>query len=316
MQTKVVEEFFKQFQNDLCDSLSKFETKSSFIEDCWQHKGGGGGKTRVMEGGAVFERAGVNYSHVLGSSLPSSATELRPELAGAAFEAMGVSSVIHPRNPFIPTMHVNVRMFKATTLQGEEVWWFGGGFDLTPYYPFDEDIYHWHTTAKNALDKFDVSLYPQFKDQCDKYFYLPHRKETRGVGGIFFDDFNQYGFEKSFQVVKSVAQACIDAYCPIVEKRINTEYTEHNRRFQAYRRGRYVEFNLVYDRGTLFGFKSGGRIESILVSMPPVVNWSYDFSDIQTDQEHLASEYLRPRNWLFEINFKNNSKQLLTSSLG
>jgi len=283
-------------QNDICKSFEAIEHKHQFEQDAWQHANGGGGRTRVLRGN-IFESAGVNFSQVLGERLPSSATAKRPELAGSGFEASGVSLVIHPNNPFIPTSHANVRVFRTTGGKNNK-WWFGGGFDLTPYYPFDEDIVHWHQTAKEACMPFGKDVYAKFKAWCDEYFYLKHRKETRGVGGLFFDDLNEWGFDKSFEFIQAIGNAYVKAYIPIVERRLNTEYTEQHKAFQKYRRGRYVEFNLVYDRGTLFGLQSGGRTESILMSMPPEVSFRYNYQPEAGSQEAKLYKYLSPREWV------------------
>ncbi|MCI5106648.1 MAG: oxygen-dependent coproporphyrinogen oxidase, partial [Pseudomonadales bacterium] len=260
----------------------------------------GSGITRVISDGAVFEKGGVNFSHVFGKAMPASATALRPELAGRAYQAMGVSLVIHPHNPHVPTSHANFRLFIAEKPGEDPVWWFGGGYDLTPYYGFDEDCVHWHQTAKQACDGFGEQYYPAFKKQCDEYFYLKHRDETRGVGGLFFDDFNELGFAKSFEFVRSMAGSYLPAYGPIVEKRRDTAFTDSQKEFQEYRRGRYAEFNLVYDRGTIFGLQSGvGRIESILMSLPPVVRWWYDWQpEPGTEEARLYTDYLKPRDWV------------------
>jgi coproporphyrinogen III oxidase len=295
-QFKQVIVFFQGLQDRICTSLEAIETTQRFQQDTWQHANGGGGRTRVLRG-EVFESAGVNFSHVLGDKMPGSATVKRPELAGAGFEASGVSLVIHPDNPFIPTSHANVRVFR-TTGKKDSKWWFGGGFDLTPYYPFDEDIIHWHQTAKAACDPFGQGVYPKFKTWCDQYFYLKHRKETRGVGGLFFDDLNQWGFEKSFAFIQAIGNAFVEAYVPIVQKRMSKPFQQKHKDFQKYRRGRYVEFNLVYDRGTLFGLQSGGRTESILMSMPPEVSFRYNFQPDEGSQEAKLNEYLNPREWV------------------
>ena len=294
-----VKTYLYQLQDNLCQALQSHEPAVLFREDIWNQSGMGSGRTRVLEKGDVLERAGVNFSHVMGASLPSAATHKRPDLVGAQFEALGVSSVIHPRNPFVPTSHLNVRYFQATKENGETVWWFGGGYDLTPYYGFDEDCVFWHQTAKNACDPFSSDYYAQFKKNADDYFYLKHRKEHRGIGGLFFDDFNLLDFEKSFAFQQAVGNSFIDAYIPLIEKRKNMPYTQKNRDFQCYRRGRYVEFNLVYDRGTLFGLQFGGRIESILMSLPSVVNWVYDFQPEKNSLEaKLTDYYLKPRAWV------------------
>jgi len=283
-------------QNDICKSFEAIEHKHQFEQDAWQHTNGGGGRTRVLRGN-VFESAGVNFSQVLGDKLPSSATAKRPELAGSGFEASGVSLVIHPNNPFIPTSHANVRVFRTTGGKNNK-WWFGGGFDLTPFYPFDEDIVHWHQTAKDACSPFGKDVYTKFKAWCDEYFYLKHRKETRGVGGLFFDDLNEWGFDKSFEFIQAIGNAYTQAYIPIVKERLNTPFTDQHKAFQKYRRGRYVEFNLVYDRGTLFGLQSGGRTESILMSMPPEVSFRYNYQPEPNSQEAKLNDYLTPRDWV------------------
>jgi len=300
---EAVKEFLLQLQDDICQTLEKEEQQNKFIEDIWDHKEGGGGRSRVLTDGRVFEQAGVNFSHVVGNSLPHSATAKHPELEGRSYIAMGVSLVIHPINPYIPTTHANVRFFIAEKSGVEPISWFGGGFDLTPYYPYKEDVVHWHQTAKTACDVLDTSYYSKYKEYCDNYFYLPHRKETRGVGGIFFDDFpenkDKHGFEHGFQFIKSIGKHFIPAYLPIVKKRKDTKFGERERDFQLYRRGRYVEFNLVFDRGTLFGLQTGGRTESILMSLPPLVKWKYNWHPEQgSDEEKLYEYYLKPQNWL------------------
>jgi coproporphyrinogen III oxidase len=294
-----VQQFLQQLQDSICQALQQADGAAAFVEDAWQRPEGGGGKSRVLTNGAVFEQAGVNYSHVFGANMPASATAHRPELAGRSFNACGVSLVIHPNNPYLPTTHANVRFFIAEKEGEPPVWWFGGGFDLTPYYPFEEDVVHWHQTAKAAVDPFGQHYYPEYKKWCDDYFYLKHRNETRGVGGLFFDDLNAPGFEQSFALMQAVGKAFIPAYLPIVEKRKTTPYGDKERQFQLYRRGRYVEFNLVYDRGTLFGLQSGGRTESILMSMPPLVRWQYGYQPEPGSREALLYErYLKPQDWL------------------
>jgi coproporphyrinogen III oxidase len=273
----------------------------TFLHDSWNRPEGGGGTSCLLEDGNVFERAGVGFSHVLGNKLPPAATVAHPEAAGRAWEAMGVSLVFHPRNPYVSTVHMNIRFFvaKANTDTENDIWWFGGGMDLTPYYGFEEDCEHFHRTNKNALDAFDTSYYPKFKKQCDEYFYLKHRKEPRGIGGIFFDDFNELGFEQSFALQRAVGESFLQAYLPILQRRKDTPYTEKERDFQAYRRGRYVEFNLVYDRGTLFGLQSNGRTESILMSMPPIVKWRYDWKPENGSPEaKLYTDFLTDKNWV------------------
>lgn len=294
-----VQAFLQQLQEQICQALQQADGGAKFIEDAWQRPEGGGGRSRVLTGGAVFEQAGVNYSHVFGAQMPASATAHRPELAGRSFHACGVSLVIHPHNPFIPTTHANVRFFIAEKTGEPAVWWFGGGFDLTPFYPFEEDVIHWHQVAKAACDPFGEQYYPAYKTWCDEYFYLKHRAETRGVGGLFFDDLNEPGFEQSFALMRSIGEAFLPAYLPLVEKRKETPYGERERQFQLYRRGRYVEFNLVYDRGTLFGLQSGGRTESILMSMPPLVRWQYGYQPAPGSPEALLYDrYLKPQDWL------------------
>jgi coproporphyrinogen III oxidase len=272
-----------------------------FRRDPWDRPEGGGGESRVLTEGAVFERAGVSFSHVFGATMPASASNLRPETAGAPFEAMGLSLVFHPRNPYAPTTHCNVRFLVATPKTAPPVWWFGGGFDLTPYYPYEHDVLHWHRTAQAACRAFGPDLYPKYKAWCDRYFFLPHRDETRGVGGLFFDDFNEHGFEHSFGFMRSVGDHFLPAYLPIVERRREQPWTSRERDFQLYRRGRYVEFNLVYDRGTLFGLQSRGRTESILMSLPPLVRWDYDWQPVPGSPEARLHEFLRPRDYLTEL---------------
>ena len=270
-----------------------------FLRDSWERPEGGGGISRLIEEGNVLERGGVGFSHVKGSSLPPSAAANRPEVAGHPWEAMGVSLVFHPRNPYAPTVHMNVRFFTTTGDGNQRVWWFGGGMDLTPYYGFEEDAQHFHQTCRNALNPFGAELHPRFKQWCDDYFYLKHRKEARGVGGVFFDDFNAAGFDQSFAMTQSVGDHFIDAYLPILERRKDIAYGERERDFQAYRRGRYVEFNLVFDRGTLFGLQSGGRTESILMSMPPIVKWRYDWQpEAGSPEAKLYTDFLPHRDWL------------------
>ena len=276
MNTTQVKEYLIGLQENIVKGLEEVDG-NPFRKDQWDRPEGGGGMSRVIEEGNVFERGGVNFSHVHGDGLPASATAARPELAGRSFEAMGVSLVLHPRNPYAPTVHMNVRFFEASKPDADPVWWFGGGMDLTPYYGFTEDATHFHQTCKNALQPYGNNYYPDFKKWCDKYFYLKHRQEPRGIGGIFFDDLNQPDFDTCFNLTKSVGDSFLTAYRPVVERRIDTPYTENERDFQAYRRGRYVEFNLVWDRGTLFGLQTGGRTESILMSLPPIVKWRYDW---------------------------------------
>lgn len=295
-----VKNYLLQLQKNICIALSREDGGQDFIVDDWERKGGnGGGITRVLTDGNVFEQAGVNFSHVTGDQLPVSATAHRPELAGRKFQAMGVSLVIHPKNPKVPTSHANVRFFIATKDNETPVWWFGGGFDLTPYYGNKEDCIHWHTTAKHACTPFGNDTYNQYKTWCDDYFYIKHRDEQRGIGGLFFDDLNAEGFSKCFAFMKSVGDHYIDAYLPIVQRRKDEPYTEKQRNFQLYRRGRYVEFNLVYDRGTLFGLQTGGRTESILMSLPPVVHFKYNKKiEPNSEEEKLYNYYLKPKDWL------------------
>ncbi len=287
-------------QSRIIEALELVDGKT-FLHDSWQRPEGGGGNSCMLEGGNVFERAGVGFSHVLGNKLPPAATIAHPEAAGRALEAMGVSLVLHPRNPYVPTVHMNIRFFvaKATTETDEDIWWFGGGMDLTPYYGFVEDCEHFHRTNKTALDAFNLSYYPTFKKHCDEYFYLKHRKEPRGIGGIFFDDFNELGFEQSFALQRAVGDSFLQAYLPILQRRKDTQYSEQERDFQAYRRGRYVEFNLVFDRGTLFGLQSNGRTESILMSMPPIVKWRYDWKPENVSAEaKLYTDFLIDKDWV------------------
>ncbi len=294
-----VKAFLLQLQEQICAALTASDGVAGFVEDSWDRAEGGGGRSRVLTKGAVFEQAGVNFSHVFGDKMPASATAHRPELAGRRFEAMGVSLVIHPNNPYVPTSHANVRFFIAEKEGEDPVWWFGGGFDLTPFYPFEEDVRHWHQVAFDCCAPFGADVYPKYKAWCDEYFYLKHRGETRGVGGLFFDDLNQWGFERSFAFMRAVGEAFITAYQPIVERRKQTPFTDAHRQFQLYRRGRYVEFNLVFDRGTLFGLQSGGRTESILMSMPPLVRWEYGFVPAEGSAEALLYQrYLQPQDWL------------------
>ena len=294
-----VKNYLLTLHNHICAALENEEPQVRFAEDVWERAEGGGGRSRILENGQVFEQAGVNFSYVRGISLPASATARRPELANRQFHAMGVSLVIHPRNPFVPTSHANVRFLIAESANEPAIWWFGGGFDLTPFYPFEEDVVHWHSTAREACEPFGMKVYPTYKKWCDEYFYLPHRQETRGVGGLFFDDLNEWDFELCFAFMQSVGNHYTEAYLPIVQQRKDTPYTEAQRDFQLYRRGRYVEFNLVYDRGTLFGLQSNGRTESILMSMPPLARWQYNWSpEAGTPEALLYERYLKPQNWL------------------
>ncbi len=294
-----VRAYFLQLQQDICKQLEEEEVGKTFTEDSWQRASGGGGLTKVLENGTYIEKGGVNFSEVMGDALPASASAHRPELAGRKYHAMGVSLVIHPDNPFVPTSHMNVRFFLAEKPGEEPVWWFGGGFDLTPYYAFTEDVLHWHKTAKQAVETFSTTYYPRFKHCCDEYFYLKHRQEARGVGGLFFDDFNELGFTESFKFVRSVGDHYIKAYRPILAKRKTLPFTKKEKDFQCFRRGRYVEFNLVFDRGTLFGLQSGGRTESILMSLPPVVHWHYQWQpEIGSEEEKLYRDFLPIKDWL------------------
>lgn len=294
-QAKILEckQYLVHLQAVICDKLQKLDTQV-FTTDKWDYPAGGGGQSRVLQNGRIFESAGVNFSHIKGNNLPASATAQRPELENEPFEAMGLSLVIHPQNPFVPTTHANFRLFVANN-----VWWFGGGYDLTPYYGFKEDAIHWHQTAYNACKPFGEDIYNSYKQACDNYFYIKHRQEARGIGGLFFDDLNTGSFDACFALVQSIANSFLTAYLPIVEKRKNTLFNEKQRNFQLIRRGRYVEFNLVYDRGTLFGLQSGGRIESILMSLPPAVMWAYNWIAQQGSPEaELLDFFLKPQDWL------------------
>lgn len=296
-----VKRYFLDLQNRICIGLEQEESSALFVTDEWRRDGvgAGGGITRVLENGDVFEKGGVNFSHVLGDAMPASATAHRPELAGRAFEAMGVSLVMHPNNPYVPTSHANVRFFIARKEGEPDVWWFGGGYDLTPYYGFDEDCQHWHHTAKAACDPFGESVYADYKRWCDDYFYIKHRNEQRGAGGLFFDDLNSWGFEKSFSFMQAIGDSYLPAYQPIVARRKNLPYGERERDFQLYRRGRYVEYNLVYDRGTLFGLQTGGRTESILMSLPPQVAWHYNWQpEPGSPEAKLYTDYIVTREWV------------------
>lgn len=294
-----VKTYLLDLQDRICAELSEEDGGGQFVEDSWTREEGGGGRSRVLTQGAVIEKGGVNFSHVFGTQLPPSATAARPELAGRSFQAMGVSLVIHPHNPYVPTSHANVRFFIAEKPGEAPVWWFGGGFDLTPYYGFEEDVRHWHQTAHDACAPFGDDIYPRFKQWCDDYFFLKHRNEPRGVGGLFFDDLNDAGFDDSFALMRSIGDAYIQAYRPIMARRKDQPFSERERQFQLYRRGRYVEFNLVYDRGTLFGLQSGGRTESILMSLPPLVRWDYDWQpEPGTPEAALYDQFLIHREWL------------------
>ena len=293
--------YLRGLQDRICSALEQADGTAKFAVDRWDRTEGGGGESRVLRNGAVFEQAGVNFSHVMGARLPASATAQRPELADAQWMATGVSLVIHPSNPYIPTTHANVRFFSAQN-KDTQAWWFGGGYDLTPYYPFDEDVLHWHRTAEHACSEFGDGVYEKHKDWCDRYFFLKHRNETRGVGGLFFDDLNEWGFERCFAYQRSVGDSFLDAYLPIVARRQDHPHGERERQFQLYRRGRYVEFNLVYDRGTSFGLQSGGRTESILMSLPPLVRWQYNWQpEPGSPEARLYADFLRPRDWLREL---------------
>jgi coproporphyrinogen III oxidase len=297
-QADLVETFLRDLQDRICSAVDGLDGQARFTEDAWTRDAGGGGRTRVLRNGAVFEQGGVNFSRVHGDTLPPAATAHRPELAGGSFIATGVSLVLHPNNPHVPTTHANVRYFEAHKEGVDPVWWFGGGFDLTPFYPVDDDIIHWHRTARDLCAPFGDEVYARYKAWCDDYFYLRHRQETRGVGGLFFDDLNEGGFERCFGFTQAVGNGFLDAYAPIVEHRRDTPYGEREREFQLYRRGRYVEFNLVWDRGTLFGLQSGGRTESILMSLPPRVRFEYGYEPEPGSAEARLAGYLKPRDWL------------------
>ena len=295
-----VKKYLLNLQNNICEEFGKLDSISNFDTDIWKREDGrGSGITRVISDGSLFEKGGVNYSIITGDKMPKSATTLRPELEGRKYTALGISLVLHPDNPFIPTTHANVRFFIAEEKGKDPIWWFGGGFDLTPYYGFDEDAIHWHQTAKNACMSFGDKTYQDYKKWCDDYFYLNHRDEQRGIGGLFFDDLNKGGFDQCFEFMKSVGNHFSKAYLPIVKKRMNTSYTDKQKEFQLFRRGRYVEFNLIQDRGTLFGLQSGGRTESILMSLPPSVKWSYQHKiDPNSNEEKLTSYFLKPKDWV------------------
>jgi coproporphyrinogen III oxidase len=293
-------EYLQGLQGRIVEAVELIDGKN-FLHDSWQRPEGGGGTSCMLEEGNIFERAGIGFSHVRGNKLPPAATAAHPEAAGRGWEAMGVSLVFHPRNPYVPTVHMNVRFFVARAQNADEkdIWWFGGGMDLTPYYGFEEDAVHFHRTCRDALAPFGADLYPSFKKECDEYFFLKHRCEPRGIGGVFFDDFNKLGFENSFAMLKAVGDGFINAYLPIVQRRKDIAYGERERDFQAYRRGRYVEFNLVFDRGTLFGLQSNGRTESILLSMPPIVKWRYDWKpETGSPEAKLYTDFLIGKNWL------------------
>ena len=293
-----VKQWLLGLQDEICTTLANLDGEAAFVEDAWRRGSEGEGRTRVISSGRVFEKGGVNFSHVKGDSLPAAASAKRPELAGRSFQAMGVSLVLHPHNPKIPTSHMNVRFFIAEHPEQEPVWWFGGGYDLTPYYGFEEDCIHWHQTAKQACDQYDAGLYPMMKRWCDDYFYLKHRDEPRGIGGLFFDDLNDRSFADCFGITRAVGDSYLQAYVPIVERRQQEDYSAEEKSFQLYRRGRYVEFNLVYDRGTIFGLQSGGRTESILMSLPPEVHWRYDYHpEPGTEEARLYDYFLKPQDW-------------------
>jgi coproporphyrinogen III oxidase len=295
---KEVKTYLMDLQDQICAGVEALDGKASFMADDWDREQGGGGRSRVLTGGEVFEQAGVNFSHVFGDALPPSATASRPELAGRGFEAMGVSLVIHPNNPYVPTSHANVRFFIAEKEGEAPIWWFGGGYDLTPYYGFEEDCQHWHETAHSACSVLGEGAYDRYKQWCDDYFFLKHRQEPRGIGGLFFDDLSEPDFDTAFAFLKSVGNSYLDAYGPIVKRRKSHEFGDRERDFQLYRRGRYVEFNLVYDRGTLFGLQSGGRTESILMSLPPLVKWRYNWQpEPGSPEAELYETFLKPRDW-------------------
>lgn len=294
-----VKAYLLSLQDYICDSLQQEDGQAQFVEDNWDREGGGGGRSRVISEGAVFEKGGVNFSHVYGDQMPPSATANRPELAGRSFQAMGVSLVMHPKNPYVPTSHANVRFFVAEKEGEEPVWWFGGGYDLTPYYGNEDDCRLWHEVARDACEPFGETLYPRFKKWCDDYFFLPHRDEPRGVGGLFFDDYNEAGFENSFAFMRSIGDSYVEAYQPIIARRKATPFGEREREFQLYRRGRYVEFNLVYDRGTIFGLQTGGRTESILMSLPPLVRWDYcKEQQPGSPEQALYDQFLIAKDWV------------------
>ncbi|WP_297797319.1 oxygen-dependent coproporphyrinogen oxidase [uncultured Marinobacter sp.] len=300
--SNAVKQYLLELQETIVARLTAVDGRAGFITDAWDRPEGGGGVSRVISDGAVFEKGGVNFSHVMGNTMPPSATAHRPHLAGAPWQAMGVSLVLHPHNPMVPTSHANVRFFIATPEDAEPVYWFGGGYDLTPYYGFEEDCVHWHRTARDACQPFGEDLYPRFKQWCDEYFYLKHRDEPRGIGGLFFDDYNTGDFSRDFELMQAVGSSFIEGYEPIVRRRKALPYTEQQRDFQLYRRGRYVEFNLVYDRGTLFGLQSGGRTESILMSLPPLVRWDYHrTAEPGSEEARLTDYFLTDRDWL-ELN--------------
>ena len=289
--------FLTDLQKKIIAMICAYDEKE-FLEDKWAREEGGGGLTCLLENGSIFDKVGVNFSDILGDKLPAAATNIRPELQGRNYRAMGVSVVSHPKNPHVPTVHLNVRLFVAFSKNSEPIWWFGGGFDMTPYYGYEEDAIHWHKTAHDICNLYDKNIYSEYKKNCDEYFFIKHRDEPRGIGGIFFDDLNFWEFNKCFNFIKSVGNGFISAYSPIIEKRLNTSYDEKQKDFQLYRRGRYVEFNLVYDRGTLFGLQSNGRTESILMSMPPLVKWDYNHKIAKgSEEEKLYRDFLVPKKW-------------------
>lgn len=294
-----VRSYLLGLQKEICEHLREIDPHAQSLKDNWEHEQGGGGLSQIFKEGSVIEKGGVNFSHVRGKSLPAAATATRPELLNRHFQAMGISVVIHPCNPYAPTTHMNVRFLIAEKENATPVWWFGGGFDLTPFYGFEEDAVHWHQTARKACMAFGESFYPRFKKNCDHYFFLPHRNETRGIGGLFFDDFNELGFDGSFAFMRSVGNHFMQAYSPIIQRRMQVAFSSRERQFQLYRRGRYVEFNLIYDRGTLFGLQSGGRTESILMSLPPMVRWEYNWEPKEgSHEEDLYKRFLIARDWL------------------
>lgn len=297
-QVNQVEQFLRELQNRVCAAVEAVDGKARFIEDVWERPAGGGGRTRVLTDGGVFEQGGVNFSRVFGDAMPPSATAHRPQLVGRSWTATGVSLVLHPRNPYVPTSHANVRYFEARKPGAPPVWWFGGGFDLTPFYPFEDDVRQWHQVAHDLCAPFGENVYADYKRWCDEYFYLKHRDETRGVGGLFYDDLDAGGFERCFAFTQAVGHGFLDGYLPIAERRKDTPWGERERQFQLYRRGRYVEFNLVYDRGTLFGLQSGGRTESILMSLPPQVRFQYGYEPVPGSAEANLGNYLKPRDWV------------------
>lgn len=298
-----VQDYLMGLQDRICTALEVADGSGRFAEELWDRPAGGGGRSRILEKGGLLEKGGVGFSHVFGDGMPPSATAHRPELAGRHFQAMGVSLVMHPENPHVPTSHANVRFFIAEKADADPVWWFGGGFDLTPYYAVEEDCVHWHRVAREACEPFGAEVYPRYKAWCDEYFHLKHRQEQRGIGGLFFDDLNVWGFERSFEFIRAIGDAYLEAYLPIIERRRDAHFTAEQKAFQEYRRGRYVEFNLVYDRGTLFGLQTGGRTESILMSLPPVVRWDYNWqAEPGTPEARLTDEFLVPRDWLKGVN--------------